>query len=250
MKKFLIVCVLSLHTLWAEGDKALYLQYLKQYEVLKPLGNVAQGEIEIITDQETMEKLEKIMGRKVGIVAQDKYWIWINDAVHFPSGKDGIYGRILNQQALKGLCPAAVMPILPDGRIVLVRQYRHCTRSWEYELPRGGANPEESTQAVAIREAKEETGMVVDQLSLLGTMALDTGMTNTVVPIYSAKVVAKEEATPEESEAIASIEAFSVQELKQGYIDGYLIEKNSGAKIPLRDPFLAFALFQAELRNP
>lgn len=249
MRKILLSCVLLFQSLGAAEGKELYLQYLKQYEVLKPLGNVSQGEIEIITDPKKMEELEKTMGRKVGIVAQDKYWIWINDAVHFPSGKDGIYGRILNQGALKGLCPAAVMPVLPDGRIVLVRQHRHCTRSWEYELPRGGANPNESTEEVAIREAKEETGMKIGELSLLGHMALDSGMTNTVVPIYLAKVVAKEEAAPEESEAIAGIEAFSVEELKQGYVKGYLIEKKSGAKIPLRDPFLAFALFQAELRK-
>ncbi|HSX04576.1 MAG TPA: NUDIX hydrolase [Rhabdochlamydiaceae bacterium] len=252
MKKYLFICILFIHTLWAgEDEKETYLQYLKQYEVLGPFGNAAQGEIEIILDKAKMEEIEKAMGRKVGIVAQDKYWLWINDAVYFPSGKSGVYGRVMWRQSLQGITGAAVMPVLPDGRIVLNRNYRHATRSWEYELPRGGANPGESAESVAIREAKEETGMVIDELYLLGEMAVDTGILNAISPVFMAKVIEIQEAEPEDAEAIAAVEAFSVDELKQGFMKGYLTVESNGAalEIPLRDPFLAFALFQAELRH-
>ena len=82
-------------------------------------------------------------------------------------------------------------------------------------------------------------------------MAIDTGVTNTVAPIYLAQVMSEEKATPHESEAIAAIEAFSIAEIKQGLVDGYLTATVEGkpCKIPLRDPFLAFALLQAELQS-
>jgi ADP-ribose pyrophosphatase len=248
MKKILLLSILSIHLLQAEeNEKDLYLQYLNKYKTLGPFGKASEGEIEIILDKEKIAEIERSTGRKVGIVANDKYWIWINDAVYFPSGKSGVYGRVMWQQALRGLTGVAVMVVLPDGRIVLNRNYRHATRSWEYELPRGASEPGETIEAVALREVKEETGMVIDQLILLGEIAPDTGMVNAVVPVVMAKLMSQEEAAPEDSEAIAGIEAFTVKELKQGYIEGYLIR--NGKKIPLRDPFLAFALFQADLRH-
>jgi len=93
--------------------------------------------------------------------------------------------------------------------------------------------------------------MVVDDLVLLGEMLPDSGLTNSIVPVFFAKVKQQQEATPEDSEAIAAIEAFTIQEIKQGFIDGYLTVSIDGnqEKIPLRDSFLAFALLQAELRS-
>ena len=51
-----------------------------------------------------------------------------------------------------------VLPVLPDGRIVLVRQYRHAARQYLWELVAGrmerGENPKQGAQ----RELIEETG--------------------------------------------------------------------------------------------
>lgn len=229
-----------------------YLDYLERYaNTLGPLGNAEKGEIEIIKDPQKRKEIEATTNRRVGVVAEDKYWIWINDAVKFPNGKYGVYGRLLWRQSLKGTTGVAVMAILPNGKIVLNRNYRHATRSWEYELTRGAIQEDEAVQAAAEREVIEETGMVIRELRLLGNMAPDSGITNAVIPIFLAKVVDQQEAQPEDSEAIAAIEAFSVAELKKGFIDGYLSAKVDGItqQIPLRDPFLAFALFQADLRN-
>lgn len=251
MKNLLLFLLISLNSLCA-GDIESYFRLLDQYpQTLGPLGDAQQGEIEIIQDRKKIEELEQTMGRKIGIVAQDKYWLWINDPVKFPSGKYGVYGRFLWQQSLKGAPGVAVMAVLPDGRIVLNRNYRHATRSWEYELPRGARGADETSEAAAVREVKEETGMVLDKISFLGNMTVDTGFTNSIVPIFMAKVIHQDKATPEDSEAIAGIEAFSLKELKEGYINGYLLmtEKGKTVKIPLRDPFLTFALFQAELRK-
>jgi ADP-ribose pyrophosphatase len=257
MKRILFCLTLILSTSLASAHEKLpeglnaYFNYLDQYpKTLLPLGNAQEGEIEIIIDRQKIFDIQQKTGRKVGVVAEDNYWLWINDAVKFPNGKCGVYGRLLWRQSLTGATGVAVMAMLPDGKIVLNRNFRHATRSWEYELPRGAVSIGETIEDAAAREVKEETGMILDQLQLLGQVATDSGITNAVIPVFLAKITAQQEAQPEDSEAIAAIEAFSVEELKKGFVDGYLsIRVNEEIrKIPLRDPFLAFALFQANLR--
>jgi ADP-ribose pyrophosphatase len=52
----------------------------------------------------------------------------------------------------------AVVPILDDGRLVLVRQYRYPVAKVLLEWPAGKRDPGESTLACAMRELEEETG--------------------------------------------------------------------------------------------
>jgi ADP-ribose pyrophosphatase len=229
-----------------------YFKYLERYRnILGPMGNAQNGEIEIIQDKKKIAEIEKMTGRKVGTIAEDKYWIWLNDAVQFPNKKQGVYGRLLWVNSLNGPPGVVIMAILPNGKIVLNRNFRHATRSWEYELPRGARNPNETIEEAAIREVKEETGMEIKDLQLLGNIAPDSGVLNTIEPVFLAKVLRQGDSQREDSEAIAGIEAFSVAELKKGFVDGYLIVSidNQKHKIPLRDPFLAYALLLAEIKQ-
>ena len=52
----------------------------------------------------------------------------------------------------------AVVPLLDDGRLVLVRQYRYPVAKVLLEWPAGKRDPGESTLACAMRELQEETG--------------------------------------------------------------------------------------------
>lgn len=53
---------------------------------------------------------------------------------------------------------AVVVPILPDGHVVLVRQFRHAIRRWTWEVPAGTLKRGETPLACAKREVEEETG--------------------------------------------------------------------------------------------
>lgn len=255
MKKILCLIILTtfpFYFCFSSSDFQNYLDLMERFpNALGPLGNSSQKEIEIIVDPVKMKEIQETTGRLVGIVHSDRYWIWLNDAVQFHNGKYGVYGRILWVKSLEGSPGVAVMPILPNGKIVLNLNFRHATRSWEFELPRGLIEKGESTVAAAKREALEETGMVIQEVHLLGTIAPDSGLTNTLVPVFLAKVVSQQLSQPEDSEAIAEIHAFTVKELKEGFMAGYLNVSFQGkiCSIPLRDPFLAYALFQAELRK-
>ncbi|MFI5344088.1 MAG: NUDIX hydrolase, partial [Chlamydiales bacterium] len=217
-----------------EVSRQEYLELVKRYPSLaQSKGDFSKGEIELVFDPQEMAAIEKTTGRDVGVVMQDKYWLWVNDACKFPSGLQGVYGRILWVKSLESCPGVAVMPILPNGKIVLNCNFRHATRSWEMELPRGVINIGEGIEAAAKRETMEETGMIVDDLSLLGEIPTDTGITNTVVPIYIAKVINKQNPQQEESEAIEEIISLTIPEIKQAFLRGYYVCKIRGAPKPV-----------------
>ena len=62
----------------------------------------------------------------------------------------------------------AILPVLPDGRIGLVRNYRHPLELEAWEAPRGFLDPGEGdTAAAALRELEEETGYVGERANVI-----------------------------------------------------------------------------------
>ncbi len=62
-----------------------------------------------------------------------------------------------------------VIPLLGDGRVVLIRQWRFGIASPTLEIPGGLVDPDESAEEAAARELLEETGHHARHLQLLGT---------------------------------------------------------------------------------
>lgn len=67
---------------------------------------------------------------------------------------------------------ASVLPVLADGRIVMLRQYRPAIRKWLWEVPCGTLKVGEDPRAGAARELAEEAGY--------------TGRLRTLAAFYSA----------------------------------------------------------------
>ncbi len=85
------------------------------------------------------------------------------DEIQLPNGQviDDYFLTIRPEVAL-------ILPITSNQEIILVRQYRHGAGEILLELPAGTFNPEqEIPQAAAIRELKEETGYITEQITPL-----------------------------------------------------------------------------------
>jgi ADP-ribose pyrophosphatase len=63
-----------------------------------------------------------------------------------------------------------LIPIMDDGRVVMIRQYRHSVSRDLWELPAGNIDAGESAEEAARRECEEETGLAPTRIERLGAM--------------------------------------------------------------------------------
>jgi len=95
-----------------------------------------------------------------------------------------------------------VLPVLPDGRIVLIRQYRHSVQQYLWELVAGRRDGDESFVAGARRELQEETGYTAAKMKLLLDLFPSPGFLRESMAIFLATGLKKGEACPEPDERI------------------------------------------------
>jgi ADP-ribose pyrophosphatase len=95
-----------------------------------------------------------------------------------------------------------VLPIFKDGRVLLIRQYRHSVGEFLWELVAGRKEPNESPVAAARRELIEETGYRAKRLRKLMRVVPTPGFVNEWMWIFAAEGLADGEAHPEEDEQI------------------------------------------------
>jgi ADP-ribose pyrophosphatase len=123
-----------------------------------------------------------------------------------------------------------VLPVLPDKKIVLVRQYRHATRQYLWELVAGRMDEGESVKEAAARELLEETGYRAKRLKVFLDVFPTPGFLEERMYILLAEGLTEGEAEPEEDEKI-EVRAYKLKELKQMIRTGKLRDAKSIAGI-------------------
>jgi len=95
------------------------------------------------------------------IVHQNPWWIYKHDVYKCDEKKqDYFYCHLIGN--------AIVIPILNDGRIALIRQFRYLQDRSGIEFPMGGLLPDETPLQAAERQLREETGFESDNFSKVG----------------------------------------------------------------------------------
>ena len=97
---------------------------------------------------------------------------------------------------------AVILPILDDGKMVLIRQFRVAINEEVWELPAGTRDPKETFLQTARRELKEETGFRAAKWNKLVDYFPSPGFLNERMTIFLARNLKAGEATPEEDEQI------------------------------------------------
>jgi ADP-ribose diphosphatase len=123
-----------------------------------------------------------------------------------------------------------VLPVLPDGMIVMVRQYRHATRQYLWELVAGRKEPEETPKQGAARELLEETGYRARRYKVFLDVFPTPGFLEERMYLLLAEGLTAGEAQPEEDEKI-EVRAFKPKELKQMIKSGRMRDAKSIAGI-------------------
>ncbi|MER6126565.1 NUDIX hydrolase [Streptomyces sp. NPDC001795] len=118
------------------------------------------------------------------VVHHDQWWTLLQDPVVFPDGQHGHYLRMIPSQPELG---TAVLPLI-SGKVVLIEHFRHATRTWHWEIPRGGGTAGLSEKDNAAKELEEELGATATELVELGTLHPDTGILAQPVALFAARI--------------------------------------------------------------
>ena len=103
------------------------------------------------------------------------------DKVILPDGKEAVRELVHHPGAV------AILPVLEDGSIVFVKQYRYPLDSILYEIPAGKLELNEDPLECATRELSEETGYSASKWSKLTTIATTPGFTDEIIHLYLAE---------------------------------------------------------------
>lgn len=110
-------------------------------------------------------------------------------------------GSTVEREVVRHQDAVAVVPVLDDGRVLLLKQYRQPLRGHLLEIPAGKMDVEgETPEDVAHRELAEETGHRARELIWLTTFANSAGWTDERTHVFLARGV-HEDAAPEGFEA-------------------------------------------------
>ena len=83
-----------------------------------------------------------------------------------------------------GAC--AILPVLSDGRVVFLSQFRYPAQQIFYEVPAGKIDPGEDPLETVERELKEEAGVTAENVEYTGLFYPAIGYANEVIHLFVA----------------------------------------------------------------
>ncbi len=134
---------------------------------------------------------------------------------------------------------ALVVPVTPEGKLVLVRQYRFAVQGRTLEFPAGTVEPDEDPAETIKREVEEETGYRAHKWHNLGQFILAPGYSDEMIYAFLAQDLEKLEQPPaqDEDEDIETV-LMTPEELEQAILAGEPVDAKSISSFLLAKPFL------------
>jgi len=103
------------------------------------------------------------------------------DTVRLPDGKLGTREYIVHPGAV------LMVPVLADGGLVMLRQFRYPVGRVMIEFPAGKLDPGETPLATAERELREEAGYTAARWDRLGSIHSVVGYSTEAIEFYTAR---------------------------------------------------------------
>ncbi len=97
---------------------------------------------------------------------------------------------------------AAIVAVDGEGRVCLVRQYRHGVTDFLWEIPAGKLDSGEPPEVCAVRELAEETGVEARRWTPMGRFLPAPGIFSEVIHLYLARDLYIGPAAPDADEEL------------------------------------------------
>ncbi len=127
------------------------------------------------------------------------------DTVRLPSGRNAI------REVVKHPGGVVAVPVLEDGRLVLVRQFRYPLKKYILELPAGKFDSGQSPEDTMRRELEEETGYQAEFLKYEFSFHTSPGFCNEIIYLFKASGLRQAAQRLEEGEHI-TVESYTLSQ--------------------------------------
>lgn len=135
-------------------------------------------------------------------------------------------GHVAKREVVEHVPAVTMLPVLDDGRIVFVRQWRTPAGRVLLELPAGSTDPGEDMEEAAQRELQEETGYKAGRISRLGGFWVAPGYCTEYIHVYLCEALAESRLAADEDEHIEVV-ALTLQEALAAIASGDIEDAKS-----------------------
>ena len=140
---------------------------------------------------------------------------------------------------------AVIAAVKPDGKMIMVRQFRKPAERVMLEVPAGKIDAGEDPAFAAVRELKEETGYTAGKIRKLTQMYPSVGYSEEILHLYLCTELEAGEPAFDENEAI-DIEEYSVDVLADMVMHGQIQDGKSQVAILMVKALLASGQLQSD----
>jgi ADP-ribose pyrophosphatase len=125
---------------------------------------------------------------------------------------------------------AAIVALDSEGRVCLLKQYRHAAAQWLWELPAGKLEPGEPPLNTAQRELTEEAGVDAANWTSLGHCVPSPGVLTEIVHLYLATDLKAATASPESAE-VFEVHWIALEDAYRQVLDGTISDAKTAIGI-------------------
>ena len=148
------------------------------------------------------------------------------DTMRFANGKTEEWDFVSHRMGA-----AAILPVLPDGKILMIRQYRNALERETLEIPAGCRDSlTEDTKVSAIRELEEETGYHSNKVSYLLSLRTTVAFCDEFIDVYLATGLEPGEQHLDDAETI-EVQPWNMQEALAKIYDGTIQDAKTVAAL-------------------
>jgi len=149
------------------------------------------------------------------VLFKNNWWTYKMDAVELPMGKSGEYHYVHSNGS------SMIIPIMNDGRVLMVKQYRYLAEKESIEFPCGSVKDGSTHDETAWHELAEETGYSSNRLFMVGEFNPYNGITNEMCHVYIARELQHVGGTPDETEEF-ELRPMSSEEIENSIRSGVI----------------------------
>ncbi len=177
-----------------------------------------------------MEAIPRISQRR--ILSANRFFDLIEEHIEDRDGKPYPYYTVASKWDA-----VLVVPLLPDGRVIVERIYRHPYGAWFHEFPAGGIEPGEDPIIAGARELREETGWIGTTMTPLTSFEALPGLLRLRLHVVLAEGLTLAGPVAHEAAEFIQVSSLSIDDAWQT------------ARAAQSSSFLTYGLMALELRH-